>query len=200
MEKSPVAKPGKVLLIGDSISVAYTPYAAEALGGQVAVAHSEGNAEDSRRVRERLDDWLAADADAAVVHFNCGLHDLKLPRDGRGHQVPLEAYMENLQEIVERLKASGRRLIWATTTPVIYERHRWKGFDRREEDVQAYNAAAAGIMTAHAIPINDLHEVVVRAGTEACLRDDGVHMTAEASRRLGRAVAEAVVNCLKDST
>jgi len=180
-----------VLIIGDSTSLAYTPLVARRLEGFAEVVHHEGNGCDSANVLAHLDEWLAA-ADASMIHFNCGLHDLKLARDGSGHQVPLAAYRRNVGEIFRRLGATGKALQWATITPVLYERHLCKPFDRRQEDVDAYNAAAADAMKGLDIPVVDLHAVIQRAGVEACLGDDGVHMTPDASDLLAEAVAERI--------
>ena len=184
---------GKVLLIGDSISLGYLPQVASELAGEFVVRRNEGNAGDSGRLLAGLDGFLAADGDADVVHFNCGLHDIKRLRDAGGPQVPLPEYRRNLPRIIRRLKRTGRKLIWASTTPVIYERHAAvKGFDRLEEDVVAYNHAAAEIVAAAGIPIDDLYAGIVSAGVAGCVGPDGVHMTEEGNAVLGKAVAAAV--------
>ena len=56
MEKIP-----KVLLVGDSISIGYSPYVASELKGEVRVRHNEGNASDSAHLLSHLDAYLAAD-------------------------------------------------------------------------------------------------------------------------------------------
>ena len=186
---------GKALIIGDSISGGYTPHVARILDGKFAVALNggvENVKRDSATLLANLESYLAADGDADVIHFNCGLHDITRARDAEGARVPLASYRDNLTAIVERLAATEKKLIWATTTPVIFERHRRKGFDRRQEDVEQYNAVAHEIMTAAGIPINDLHAAVVAAGTEECLQRGGVHMTDRASEMLGKIVAEAI--------
>ncbi|OQA40955.1 MAG: GDSL-like Lipase/Acylhydrolase [Chloroflexi bacterium ADurb.Bin325] len=184
----------KVLLVGDSISIGYLPFVTAALEGRCIVAHHEGNSGDSRNVLDHLDAWLAADADAAILHFNVGLHDLRRWHDGRGYQVPLAAYRENLGRIVARLKATGKPLIWATITPVVDERiaATVPDFVRHDADVRAYNAAARTIMDAHNIPVNDLYAVVAAAGIDETLCPDGTHMTEAGYRLLGQAVARAV--------
>jgi len=183
----------KILLLGDSISIGYTPHVARELAGRFAVARHEGNSGDSANVLARLDDWLAADA--ALIHFNVGLHDLRLYPDGR-HQVALDDYRRNLAEIVRRLRAAGRRpLIWATITPVIDRYTTKPGLPwlRRNETVVAYNAAARQVVGAAGIPVNDLYTLVMEAGPDRCLREDGVHMTDSGYEILGRAVARAIV-------
>lgn len=183
----------KLLLIGDSISIHYTPGVTQGLAGVLDVTHHEGNAQDSRHLRENLDAYLDAAGPVDLIHFNVGLHDVKLPRDGSGHQVPFDAYRENLAAVVERLGRTDAKLMWATTTPVIFERHAAvKDFDRRCEDVLAYNAVAGEIVAAVGIPVDDLFAAVERAGVERCLGDDGVHMSREGNAVLAEKVCQAV--------
>lgn len=182
----------RVLIIGDSISIGYTPRVAELLADEAKVTHNPGNGGDSANVLTNLDAWLDG-LRAAVIHFNCGLHDLKLPRDTRTQQVPLERYRENLPAIVERLKATGAALIWAASTPVIDARHNAaKEFDRHNADVDAYNAAAEEVMQQHRVHINDLHAATIADGAEMMLSDDGVHMTEGGYSVLAQAVAECI--------
>ncbi|MEI9898736.1 MAG: SGNH/GDSL hydrolase family protein [Chthoniobacter sp.] len=115
-----------MLLIGDSISIGYTIPTREALKGVANVHRIPTNGSSSDVGLKNLDKWLATDgADKKwdVIHFNWGLHDLKHWKDGKmdptGPQVnPVEQYEKNLQEIVARLKKTGAKLIFATTTPV----------------------------------------------------------------------------------
>lgn len=195
----------KVMIIGDSISGGYTPHVQRLLADRYEVTrHGErgdfhGVAwHDSRRVLAKLDDWLAKDPDAVLIHCNCGLHDIMVDRHTGQPQVTPENYRENLVTIVARLKATGKRLIWATTTPVLYERHLCvKDFDRHQEAVEAYNRIALEIVTSAGIAVNDLHAAVCKAGAEKCLRHDGVHMTPEADQLLGNVVARAISRSLK---
>ena len=185
-------EPPKVLIIGDSISMGYFPHAAAAAGERLELLRHDGNGGDSANVLAQLDQWLAQFPNAALVHLNCGLHDIKLFPPGGEHQVPIDAYRENLRTIFERVRAAGRKAVWATTTPVIDKHHAAaKDFDRHEADVLAYNAAAAEIASSAGAGIDDLHAVVERAGLVKCLAADGVHMSDAGYRALGRAVAAA---------
>ena len=65
----------KVLLIGDSISIGYTPHVAAALRGQVQVKHHAGNAQHTGTGLKQLKRWLG-DTEWDVIHFNWGLWDL----------------------------------------------------------------------------------------------------------------------------
>ena len=186
----------RVLVSGDSISIGYTPPAAELLAGEAELIHNPGNGGDSDNVLANMDAWLA-EADADVVHLNCGLHDLKVARDTRAHQVPLERYRRNLTEIARRLTACGALPVWASSTSIIDARHNTvKEFDRHNADVDAYNAVADEIMLAAGIRIDDLHAAAVAAGIETIICDDGVHMTEDGYAMLARAVADCLRGAL----
>src|ERR1044072_2662283 len=113
-----VDQPGlpRVLLIGDSISIGYTTTVRKLLAGKANVHRIPENGADTANGLKKLDDWLG-DSRWDVIHFNWGLHDLKDTPDG-SRQVPIEAYERNLATLVARLKKTGARLIWASTTPV----------------------------------------------------------------------------------
>ena len=182
----------RVLIVGDSISIGYTPLVAELLAAEAETPHNPGNGGDSDNVLQNLPGWLA-EASPDVVHLNCGLHDVKSHRDPPRIQVPLERYRDNLRRIVRRLADGGWAAVWANTTPVIEPRHTAvKEFDRFNRDVEAYNAAADAIVSDARLSINDLHAVVVSAGPETVIREDGVHMREEGSRMLARAVADCL--------
>lgn len=76
---------------------------------------------------------------------------------------PLPEYDRRLRELVRRLKQTGARLAWASTTPVPEgEPGRFKGKEVR------YNEAARRIMQENGIPINDLYEhMLPKAGVLA---------------------------------
>ena len=190
-----MSNPIQVLIIGDSISIGYTPCVIRLLAGKAEVIHNPGNGEDSANLRAHLVEWLGQTT-WDVIHFNCGLHDLKRhPPDSR-LQVPLDAYEANLRWVgMELRKRTKARLIWPSTTPVIEDLHqKAKGgaFARYQRDVLAYNAVASRVMTELRVPINDLHSVAQQAGPASILGEDGVHFTEAGSERLGQAVAEAI--------
>ena len=74
--------------------------------------------------------------------------------DHGNHQVVLDQYEKNLRELVGRLKGTGARLIWASTTPVPDAQ---VNPPRKNSDVIAYNAAAKRIVEENDIPLNDLY-------------------------------------------
>ena len=108
----------RVLLIGDSIAGGYFPLVKEALKNSaevVMVKRAKQNGASDNAIEE-MDSWLAGQ-NWAVIHFNWGLWDLKVNKDGRNN-IPIEQYGKNLRELVEKMKQSGATPIFATTTPV----------------------------------------------------------------------------------
>src|SRR5579871_6751034 len=105
-DKDPAKLP-RVLLIGDSISIGYTPGTTKLLEGKAKVTHHPGNAETTRNGLKMLPAWLK-DGPFDVIHFNWGLWDLV---DG-GKAVPIDEYEKNLRELVKQLKQTKAKLIW----------------------------------------------------------------------------------------
>src|SRR5258708_4290320 len=131
----------RVLLIGDSISIGYTVAVRKELEGRANVHRIPENGADTVNGLKKIDLWLGGSKWDAI-HFNWGLHDLKVTPDG-GRQVPLATYESNLAALVARLQKTGARLIWATTTPVPEGTH---NPPREAADAARYNAAANRVM------------------------------------------------------
>jgi hypothetical protein len=99
----------RVLLIGDSITVAYSPTTIELLKDTADVEMIPQNGGPTTLGLEQLSRWLG-DTPWDIIHFNWGLHDLKIMEDGK-LQVPPDEYEANLRELVRRMQATGARLI-----------------------------------------------------------------------------------------
>lgn len=186
-----------VILIGDSIRKGYEADVREYLSGRATVWGAEENGGNSRKVLEHIDTW-ALEREAAVVHLNCGLHDLRREFGAERRAVEPEEYEANLRAILAHLQENcSARIIWASTTPVNQVwHHANKGFDRLEADVDRYNAIAARVAANAGIPIDDLYSAVMQAGRDAVLRQDGVHFTPAGSALLGTTVARRVESFL----
>src|ERR1051325_2720023 len=186
----------KVVLIGDSIRLGYAPLVAKRLEGTALIISASANGGDSGNVLAHLDEWITREK-PAVVHFNCGIHDLKVSKQTKEHHVALAQYEANLRQIVARLrKETSAALVFANTTPIIDARHATHGgkeFDLFEADVKRYNAAAVGVMKEVGVAVHDLHWVVEDAGAEKILGADGTHYTPEGKERLAEAVADCAM-------
>lgn len=184
-----------IVLIGDSIRMGYAPLVSKQLQGQAVILSHEPNGGDSANVLKNLEDWAVA-TKPDIIHFNCGLHDLKRSHENSTHQVEPADYEKNLRAIVERLRQSTKaRVVFANTTPILDDRHaqRKADFDRLEADVARYNEIAQRVMAELGVPIHDLHGLVQASGPEQALGPDGTHFTPEGNHLL----ADAVTDCLK---
>lgn len=140
----------RVLIIGDSISIGYTPFVRASLKGVANVHRVFENGGPTSRGLMQLSTWLGS-GHWDVIHFNWGLHDLKRD-ESKQVQVPIRDYERNLRTLVAKLKATGAKLVFATTTPVP-----GRTSNRTEEDVVAYNAVAVRVMHELGVPLDDLH-------------------------------------------
>jgi acyl-CoA thioesterase-1 len=190
----------RVLLIGDSISIGYTLPVREALKGRANLHRIPANGGPTTRGLEAIDEWLGQGR-WDVIHFNWGLHDLKYV-DAKGSlsastsmgqpQVSLEAYEQNLDRLVSRLKQTGARLIFATTTPVPEG-----AAGRIPADADRYNAAARRVMQRHGVTVNDLYAFAQPKLAEIQLPAN-VHFTPAGSQALAQPVAQAIAAALPD--
>lgn len=181
----------RVLLIGDSISIGYTAPVRELLKGKANVHRIPVNGGPTTNGLAHLDEWLGG-GKWDVIHFNWGLHDLKIMGDGK-RQVPLEQYEQNLRELAGRLNRSGARLIWATTTPVPAGK---LNPPRESGDVLKYNLIARKVMQEYGIPIDDLYSFALPRLKEIQLPEN-VHYTQDGYAALGERVAASILAELK---
>jgi lysophospholipase L1-like esterase len=182
----------RVLLIGDSISIGYTVPVRDLLKGKANVHRNAGNGGPTTNGLAHLKQWLG-DGKWDVIHFNWGLHDLKFMADGK-RQVDTGVYEKNLHELVRQLKATGAKLIWATTTPVP------EGVSppRKNADVLAYNAIAQKIMKENQIAVDDLYAFALPRLAEI-QQPANVHFTPQGSAVLAKHVAASIETALAGS-
>lgn len=190
-----------VLIIGDSISLGYTPHVAKMMQDEANVVHNKGNAQHSGTGVAKLEKWLG-DTQWDVIHFNWGLWDLcyRHPESkvqGRRDKVrgtlttSLEQYEANLEKLVTRLKKTNAVLIWGNTT-VVPEGEA----GRKINDDLKYNEVAARLMKKHGVPINDLNQLTRTFAAELFTKPGDVHFTAEGYAKLAKQVAVSIRKAL----
>jgi acyl-CoA thioesterase-1 len=189
-EVSDVAGLPRVLLIGDSISIGYTLPVRELLKGKANVHRIHTNGGPTSNGLAHLSEWLGS-GKWDVIHFNWGLHDLKIDAEGN-RQVPLEKYGENLRALVDQLNRTGAKLIFATTTPVPEAPEKKLSPLRVNTDVIGYNFVAKKIMREHAIPIDDLYALAHPRLAEIQLPSN-VHFKPEGYQALAEQVAASIL-------
>jgi lysophospholipase L1-like esterase len=181
----------KVLLLGDSIRMSYWPIVKRILAGEAEVVAPTDNCAFAAYTREHLPAWLDELGRPDIVHWNNGLHDVAHnPPDIAGH-LPVDAYLDNLRAILAMLRATGARVIWATTTPVHPTFQQGKTTWVWNDEIDWYNAAASAEMTASGVPIDDLHAIVA-ADIDGFISEDGIHLTQIAQRACAEAAVAAI--------
>lgn len=147
-----------VIIIGDSVSIGWTPDVISALNrtGIAYVQHSPwaggGGAADTKNGLNCIEEFLRtadyAPAKWDAIVFNFGLHNL-------GNSTEAEAeYNRELGAITDRLAQTGSKLLYALTTPMMAD------YNEGNHAVEDDNRMATAIMTAHSIPMVDLYSIV----------------------------------------
>lgn len=183
-----------IYMMGDSICMHYAPYLKNYLEGFFHCVRREGEAEartnldspvgantgGSRQVLEFVQQKRSGSGiNADFLLFNCGLHDIRRdPVTGR-EQTPVDEYVFNLGLILDEIALMRPRPVWVRTTPCVARIHnaRCKEFHRFGEDVNAYNAAADGVMKERRVSQIDLHGFTTNLGSDDSLYCDHVHFS-----------------------
>jgi hypothetical protein len=192
----------RVLLIGDSISVGYTLPVRKLMQGKANIHRPLTNCGPTTKGISEIDKWLGKGT-WDVIHFNWGLHDLKYmgpqsqnladpQTSGSRQQVPIDEYEANLRKLVARLKKTGAKLIWRSTTPVPPGA---KG--RVVGDSAKYNAVAKKVMDEHDIVVDDHYSFALKRLKEI-QRPANVHFTPEGSRKLAKQVMATINKALTE--
>lgn len=192
-----IADQPNVLIIGDSISLGYTPTVVRLLQREANVRHNSGNAQHTDTGLQKIDAWLG-DTKWDVIHFNWGLWDLcyrhpESTEQGKRDKIrgilttSLEQYEQNLEQLVARLQKTGAVLIWASTT-VVPEGEA----GRKLSDDLRYNEVAARVMQKHGVRINNLNKLSRAFSTELFTKPGDVHFKAEGYAKLAHHVAASI--------
>jgi lysophospholipase L1-like esterase len=176
----------RVLLIGDSISMGYTLPVRKLLAGKANVHRIPQNGGPTKNGVANIEKWLG-DGKWAVIHFNWGIHDLKIMEGGKRQVEPAD-YEKNLRELVARMKATGAKLIWATTTPIPDGE---LNPSRKFGDEKTYNEIAERIMKENGVAIDDLHAHITPKLAELQNPQD-VHYKSAGYEYLARQVAAEI--------
>jgi acyl-CoA thioesterase-1 len=191
----------RVLIIGDSISIGYTPFVKKLLADVADVTRPTANCGSTRIGLRDIDKWLG-DTAWTVIHFNFGVHDLgyrfaddriqdnngvyATPNNGGHQNVSLEEYESNLRKISTRLKKTGAKLIFATTTPISADLNAYV-----KDTEQPYNKVALRVMKDENIEVNDLWEYI-KPQIDTTQIPGNPHFTSKGSKVLAQKVAESI--------
>lgn len=194
----------EVLILGDSISIGYTPVVINQLAHKANVNRpllSEFtyvpdhnfvvdfghpvNCGGTSYTLENLDTWLGRGY-WDVIHANWGLWDAR--------RSSVSQYTEQLSRIVTRLKHHTPILVIATTTP-ISERHAKSSRPQENATIIAMNQAISELSQTHGFYVNDLYALV--QGNPDLYSQDGRHLSEDGYTLLGNQVADVLEGILR---
>jgi lysophospholipase L1-like esterase len=174
----------RVLLIGDSVSRGYTLAVRKALAGKANVHRAPENCGGTANGLKKLEIWLG-NGRWDLIHFNFGIHD---------RNASPEDYRQRLEAIVEKLHATGARLVWASTTPIPPDTKEGPSVTAA---IIEKNKIASQVMQQHGIPTDDLYGTIMPQISELQNPRD-VHFNARGYEVLGQQVAASILKQLAE--
>lgn len=177
----------RVLLVGDSISIGYTLPVRAKLEGKANVHRIPQNGGATEIGLEKMAEWLGKKK-WDVIHFNFGLHDAKYASETT-QRATREQYIDHLRKLIVQMKATGARLIFATTTPV--PNGGVLSPTRKFDSIEARNQLAVQLMQESGVAVDDLYRVALPI-MEKFGRPNDVHFAPEGYEVIAGAVAASV--------
>ena len=171
----------RVLIIGDSVSRGYTQATRKYLAGKANVHRAPANCGPTAAGVAKLDIWLG-NGHWDVIHFNFGIHD---------RNTPIADYTKRLKEITQRLKATGAKIIWASSTPIPEDAAK----KQTAASIIERNQVALGIMKENVVVIDDLYEKILPV-LDKYQKPKDVHYTDEGYDFLGKHVSTCIESVL----
>ncbi|MBM3890835.1 MAG: SGNH/GDSL hydrolase family protein [Verrucomicrobia bacterium] len=167
----------RVLLIGDSVSRGYTQAARKALAGKANVHRAPANCGPTASGIKNIEVWLG-DGKWDVIHFNFGIHD---------RAIPIADYTQRLEQLIARMKKTGAKLIWASTTPIPDDPAK----KQTAASIVERNQVAAELIKKHGVAMDDLFAAIT-PHLATMQNPNDVHFNAKGYDFLGETVAKAI--------
>lgn len=202
----------KVLFLGDSICRHYFEHSEKYLDnkGITAITPEKWVTVQWKQART-VDRWFAEKrrysdlpgnclCDAKFVHFNFGLHYIKLPNKGHDPDVQratdeqIKSFEEDLHTHIELIRSYDRDVLFTNTTP-----NPKNAAMRNNEDVIILNEIADKVMKEQNVPCNDIYGFVRMQQDYPSLymhprSENNCHFNDEGRKLLGEQIAEFVLD------
>lgn len=178
----------KVTLLGDSIrQIGYGTRVPELLGEDYEVFQPEENCRFVKYTLRMLFDYRAQIEGSDVIHWNNGLWDITTGLFDDGEPFTSEQeYVENMLRVAKELKKLGKRIIFATITPV-YNEYVYN----KNSVIQRYNELIVPKLQEMGIEINDLHATVMQ-DLYKYIGQDQIHLSPEGIEICAKQVADII--------
>ena len=176
----------KVVLLGDSIRLmGYGGAVPELLGDGYEVWQPEDNGRFVSYVLRQIFDYADKINEADVVHFNTGEWDV-CELFGDGPFTPEKFYVSQVTRIARILLNRGKKVIFATTTPV-----REENTYNHTSVIGRFNSLIVPPLKEMGVQINDLYSVVA-ADVYGNVSDDTIHLSDQGIRLCAESTAAAI--------
>lgn len=177
----------KVALLGDSIrQIGYGPKVPSLLGDEYSVWQPNDNCRFALYTLRGMFDWRAQLEGCDVIHWNNGLWDV-CELFGDGPFTEPTYYVETMLRIAGLLQKYARRVIFATTTPVLPA-----NAHNKNVVIADYNRIIVPKLEALGIAIDDLYSIVYPKLDEYIRSDDNIHLTEAGIDACAAAVADSI--------
>ena len=186
----------KVLIIGDSISIGYTPLVQQLLSESCIVQRTPVNCRSSKFGVDHVKQWIA-EGEWDVIHFNFGLWDWY--GWGQDSKATVESYSKNLETIVKDLHVTGATLIFATTTPPCAEAEETSRVLVTNARARQFREAALKVMDANGVAVNDLYNKVLPDIAAHQKSPHDVHFKPAGIAALAEKVSASILEVLRQS-
>lgn len=177
----------RVLLIGDSITCAFSPVVRELLKDKyhVDLLGTSSGINDPVLLKETR--MMLEEYPYAAIHFNNGIHNMDVADD---------AYDKHLREYVALLRKLGghAKLTWGASTPLTNSGD-VNTVSANNAIMISRNALAAKIMAESHVPVVDLYSLVL--GKPDLRSSDGYHYEEAGYKLMAKTVAEAILQATK---
>ncbi len=187
-----------VLLMGNSISIGYTPVVQAKLKGKANVYRIPDNGGSTLDMFKNQALWLGK-THWDVIHFNWGLHDLKYLLNNalniNGTQVvPVDEYEVNMDSIVRILMPEAEHLIFASTSHIPSN-----AAGRKAGDEVVYNTAALRVMANYPeLMVDDQYTLTYENPLHN--NNSDVHFTTAGKEMQGNQAAAKILEALEGSS
>jgi lysophospholipase L1-like esterase len=178
------SKPGlpTVFVIGDSISLGYTPVVRKNLKGKVNVERVPENCGKLSHALASVDKWLGSNH-YKLIYFNFGIHD---------RRTPLATYQKELKELVPKLKQHADIVVFASSTPLPQDPSK----EMDNLDILEKNQAAKEVMSENQIHVDDLY-AFVEPNKHELMEANDCHFRSTGYVALGNHATETIKSLLK---
>ena len=174
----PRTAPKAMLVIGDSISLGFTPFLRTALVDRFDVERPEENCRNSFYCKKNIRAWTKGGQwDIAI--FNAGLHDItKTP------YTPLKTYIENILTIADQLKSVSKQVLFVETTCIPNIESRYAKF------VPKYNYFVNNSFNKNGIKVIKMYDISLNIPETGRISPTNLHYTDLGSAHLASNILE----------